>query len=132
MDNTCSNANHISFKFYPLCILKVAKVVRTKAKLALASSAPTEHLPLLGQRQVVTCAARNINDDMIDETVDDFWRGYNSMPGLLVLFAIEVVLAPLVDASVLCKAERVISAALDLGDRELLCEQDWIDNHILS
>lgn len=116
MDNTCSDASDIAIEGNWLSIFEVTEVVTADAKLTLTSSAPAKHLSLLAERKVVTGAASDIDDNVIDEAFHKFGRHYNSVSSLFTLLAVEEVLAPLVNASRLRQAQRVVSTTLDFGD----------------
>lgn len=99
VDHTCSDASHVTLEENWLGVLKVTKLVWTEAKFALTPCSPTEDLPFFGECQIVAGTARDVDDHMIGEALNELWLASEAAADLLPLPAVQEVLAPEVDPS---------------------------------
>ena len=104
-----------SLKLDFVTVLEVSEVVGSDTKLSLATRTPTVHIKRLGQCDIMTSAASDVDNNMIDKTFYEPWINGDAAFDLLALSAISEVLSPLIHSSFLCEAKSMISTTFNLG-----------------
>ena len=108
-----------------MTILEVSEVVGTDAQLSLASSTPTIHIQCLRQCDIMTGAASDVDNNMIDKAFHESWVNGDAAFDLLALPAIAEVLSPLVHSALFCEAKSMISTTFNFGNVQPLSEERW-------
>ena len=76
-------------------------------------------------------AAGNVHDHVVHEALNEARLVHHAKPLFLPLLTVQVVLAPLVDATLLGEAERVVGSTLDLRHLQTLLEERRRHNKVL-
>ena len=115
----------VAIKLHSLSVLIIAQIIFADSELALAASAPRVRPHRFCEGQVVTCTTCDINDDVLEQTLNQLGLCSHTMAHLLTLLTVEEVLAPKIYSTSLGQTEGMVCSALDLRDLKLLSEQRW-------
>ena len=108
--------SNVAIKLHSLSVLIIAQIIFANAELALTASAPRVSPHRFREGQVMARTTSDINDDVLEQTLNQLGLGSDTMAHLLTLLTVEEVLAPKIYPTCLRQTESMVCSALDLGN----------------